>query len=439
MSTASFSIRQIHLDSMAAIVPALAFSRPRHESGVAVSQTVAATIAAVRERGDDAVIDEVRRFDWPCPDPAHLRVTASALRDALDAAPPDLRSAMTQAAASIRTFHERQVPAGASELVAAGSRAGLRAIPVASAGLYVPGGRAAYPSTLLMLAIPARIANVPRIAVCSPAGEDGLPAPAVLAAASLLGIDEVYGIGGAAAVAALAHGTATIPRVAKVFGPGNAWVAEAKRQVFGTTGVEAIAGPTELVVLSDGSAPARWIAADLLAQAEHDVEASAILLTTDRAEPARVLAEISREIEGSPRAAVQRESLARRGAVVTCARPEIACAAAAELAPEHLSVMTREPEAWAADVPTAAAVFLGPFAPEAAGDYGAGPNHSLPTGGSARFASPVGVWDFVRLQSYLELDRAALARMRPWMETLAMAEGLAGHARSLAVRDEEAP
>jgi histidinol dehydrogenase len=313
---------------------------------------------------------------------------------------------------------------------------GVEVFPLESVGLYVPGGRAAYPSTLLMLTIPAQIAGIHRIAVSSPAGPGGLPNETVLAAAALLGVREVYGVGGAAAVGAFAFGTRTIPRVDKILGPGNAWVAEAKRQVFGEVGIDAVAGPTELVVLSDGSSPAAFVAADLLAQAEHDPKASPVLLTTDPAEPARVRAELARQLAGSSRAAIQRESLAQRGALVICADKKVACAAAQALAPEHLSVLARRPAVWARHVPSAAAVFLGCWTPEAAGDYGAGPNHSLPTGGTARFSSPVGVWDFFRQRSFLHLSRPALRRMSPWMRTLALAEGLDGHAASLRVREE---
>jgi histidinol dehydrogenase len=407
--------------------------RPQGEAGV-VARSVARTLAQVRRRGDEALVEAVRAHDWPCPGPGALRVPAAALTAAWRSLPFRSRAALKEAAASIEAFHARQVPGRCAPLRAAGVRAGLKTVPLDSVGLYVPGGRAAYPSTLLMLAIPAKLARVRRIAVASPAGPGGLPSQGVLAAARLLGIGEVYAVGGAAAVGAFAFGTATVPRVDKIAGPGNAYVAEAKRQVFGDVGIDAVAGPTELVVLSDGSAPAAFVAADLLAQAEHDVLASAVLLTTDPSEPGRVGRELRRQLEGSPRAAIQLESLRRFGALVLCADRETACAAARLLAPEHLSVMAQDPDAWAALVPTAAAVFLGPFSPEAAGDYGAGPNHSLPTSGTARFASPVTVWDFVRAQSYLELSAAALSERISWMAELARLEGLEGHAASLEIR-----
>ncbi len=399
-----------------------------------VVASVRTTLEAVRDRGDEALVEAVRAHDWPCPYASALRVRANAAEAALRALPDPLREALSSMAASIRRFHELQRPPSCTPLEADGLRASVEVLPLASAGLYVPGGRAAYPSTLLMLAVPALIAGVGRIAVASPAGPDGLPDRAVLAAAGLLGLDEVYAVGGAAAVGAFAYGTETVPAVDKIFGPGNAYVAEAKRQVFGRVGIDAVAGPTELVVLSDGSSPGAWLAADLLAQAEHDAKASAILLTTDPEEPERVLEELERRLTGSPRESIQRVSLVERGAVIVCEDAATACAAAEYLAPEHLSVQTARPDAWADAVPSAAAVFLGPWTPEAAGDYGAGPNHSLPTGGTARFSSPVGVWDFVRCRSRLALDRSALANLSGWMIPVAEAEGLAGHAESLRVR-----
>ena len=409
--------------------------RPRSGRERRLREKVRRLLSDVRGRGDEGLVDQVRAFDWACPGPEALRVPAQAGSRALKALSPALRVALNRAARSIRAFHRRQAWRPLPAVASRGASMGIQTFPLDSVGLYVPGGRAAYPSTLLMLAIPAQTARVRRIAVASPAGPSGLPSEVVLAAAALVGLDEIYGLGGAAAVGAFAYGTRTVPRVDKVLGPGNTWVAEAKRQVFGDVGIDAVAGPTELVILSDGSCPAPFVAADLMAQAEHDTEASPILLTTDPGEPARVEQELARQLKGSPRASIQRRSLKGRGALVTCASRELACAAARALAPEHLSVQARRSEAWAARVPTAAAVFLGPYTPEAAGDYGAGPNHSLPTGGAARFSSPVGVWDFVRHRSYLRLDRRALREAAPWMSVLAEAEGLHGHAASFAVRE----
>lgn len=402
-----------------------------------LAAAVAATLRDVRLRGDEALLEQVRAHDWPVPGAAALRVDGDAMSSAWKRSPQPLKRALKSAADSIRRFHARQRPASCRALMAGGVRSGVKVKSLESVGLYVPGGRAAYPSTLLMLAIPAQLAGVRRIAVATPAGADGDVNPFVLAAASLLGIREIFAVGGAAAVGAFAFGTASIPRVEKILGPGNAYVAEAKRQVFGAVGIDSVAGPTELVVLSDGSSPAAFIAADLLAQAEHDPMASTVLLTTDEGEPARVIAVLVSELAVSPRAAVQTESLVNRGAIAVCASAGLACKVARLLAPEHLSIQARNPARWAKAVPTAAALFLGPYTPEAAGDYGAGPNHSLPTGGTARFSSPVGVWDFVRYQFYLKMGRASLKRASSWMKPLAEAEGLFGHARSLGVREEK--
>lgn len=431
-------IAAMRLDGEPGISKLVARLRPPAEFRQGVEEGVRSILDGVRRRGDAAVVEAVRAYDWPCPGPSALKVPPEDLARALAALSPDLVRALRSASRSIRAFHRRQRPARCVPSDKGGARMGVEGFPLESVGLYVPGGRAAYPSTLLMLAIPAQVVGVGRIAVACPAGPDGLPNTTVLAAAALLGLEEVYAVGGAAAVGALAYGTRSIPKVDKILGPGNAWVAEAKRQVFGEVGIDAVAGPTELVLLSDGSSPAEFLAADLLAQAEHDPQASPILLTTDASEPARVGAELERQLAASPRSAIQRESLSTHGALVICASRDLACAVARALAPEHLSVQARRPEAWAKRVPSAAAVFLGRWTPEAAGDYGAGPNHSLPTGGTARFTSPVGVWDFFRYRSFLELDRAALGRRSPWMRALAAAEGLDGHAASLRVR-EEAP
>ncbi|MEW6758736.1 MAG: histidinol dehydrogenase [Acidobacteriota bacterium] len=427
-------MRRIRLEKEADLACLASFLERRSRENQGVRECVRRTLFNVRRLGDAALVEAVRAFDWSgCPGAQALRVEEKRLERAWRKCPSRLRSALMRSAASIRGFHSAQRIRG-MRFRKRGLRAGLRALPMESVGLYVPGGRASYPSTLLMLAIPAQLAGVGRIAVATPAGPAGGPEESVLAAAWFLGIREVYALGGAAAVGAFAFGTRTVPRVDKIFGPGNAYVAEAKRQVFGAVGIDSVAGPTELVILSDGTAPALWVAADLLAQAEHDVLATAVLITTDPSEGDRVETETERLLAKSPRETIQRESLMRRGAVITCADRSIACAAARALAPEHLSIVAKVPRAWACRVPTAAAVFLGPYSPEAAGDYGAGPNHSLPTGGSARFSSPVTVWDFVRYQSYLELEEGALWEASPWMERLARAEGLRGHAESLAVR-----
>ncbi|MEW5763832.1 MAG: histidinol dehydrogenase [Acidobacteriota bacterium] len=427
-------MRRIRLEKESDLARVEVFLERRRQENPGVQGRVRRTLSSVRRLGDAALVEAVRAFDWPaCPGAQALKVGEEVLDRAWRACPAPVRSALARGAASIRDFHAAQRIRG-MRIRKRGMRAGLRPFPLESVGLYVPGGRASYPSTLLMLAIPAQLAGVGRIAVATPAGPSSVPDGAVLAAAHLLGLSEVYALGGAAAVGAFAFGTQTVPRVDKILGPGNAYVAEAKRQVFGRVGIDAVAGPTELVILSDGTAPPSWIAADLLAQAEHDVLASAVLITTDPLEGDRVEAEMERLLDRSPRGKIQRESLKHMGTILTCAGRSLACAAARILAPEHLSVMAGSPRAWAARVPTAAAVFLGPYSPEAAGDYGAGPNHSLPTGGTARFSSPVTLWDFVRYQSFLEMDAGALRGAAPWMERLARSEGLHGHAESLSAR-----
>lgn len=426
--------RRILLQDPRQIEARLGFLRKRSRLPRPVAREVARTLEAVRKGGDEALVGHVRAFDWPCPGPMALRVGPEERERAFRTLPAPQKRALRRALEGVWAFHRLQRPRAPRTLRGKGLVAGLEVLPLSSVGLYVPGGRAAYPSTLIMLGVPARLAGVGRVVVATPAGPSGEVNPAVLAASWLLDIEEVWKIGGAAAVAALAYGTETLRPVDKIFGPGNAWVTEAKRQVFGDVGVDALAGPTELVALSDGSAPASFVAADLLAQAEHDPLASAVLLTVSSEEIRAVEAEVEKLLARSPRRRIQEESLSRRCAFVRCADLETAVAAATFLAPEHLSVLTRNPGRWARRVPTAAAVFLGPYTPEAAGDYGAGPNHSLPTSGTARFSSPVTVWDFVRSRSVLRLGREALKERTPWMAGLARMEGLFGHALSLEAR-----
>lgn len=427
-------LRRPVLGSAGEVPEKLGFLRAWARASRALSAQVARILREVRRRGDGALLEAVRAYDWPCPGPEGLRVSPQEVEAAWRSLPASRRSALRKASEGIAAFHERQRPPRCRSLRRGGLVAGVETFPLEAVGLYVPGGRAAYPSTLLMLGIPARLAGVERIVVATPARGDGTVNEGVLAAARLLGVQEIWKVGGAAAVAALAFGTETLKPVDKVFGPGNAYVTEAKRQVFGEVGVEALAGPTELVVISDGSAPPAYVAADLLAQAEHDPRASAVLLTSSEGERRAVEGELRRLLARSPRRAVQEESLGRAGALVLCRDLAVAAAAARFLAPEHLAVFTRNPRRWAREVPTAAAVFLGPYSPEAAGDYGAGPNHSLPTSGTARFSSPVSVWDFVRHRSFLQLERGALLERSRWMENLARLEGLFGHALSLEAR-----
>ncbi|MBK6881001.1 MAG: histidinol dehydrogenase [Elusimicrobia bacterium] len=385
-----------------------------------MKNTVARYLEDIRRRGDRAVAVLLRRFDGLALGPRAWRVTADAPRRALRGLPRDRRRALEGAAGNIRFFHEAEKRHGArSWRVTAGGRTlGQDVRPVASAGLYVPGGRFAYPSTVLMTAIPAAVAGVPRIVVATPPRH---LTPEVLAACALAGVHEIYRIGGVAAIGALAFGTATVPAVDLIAGPGGAWVTEAKRQVFGAVGIDMLAGPSEIAVVADGSVPAAYVAADLMAQAEHDPLARAVLISTD----GRALAAI--------RAAVAPGFRAQCDFVKV---PTLAAAAraASRRAPEHLSLAVRNPAALLEKIPNAGAAFLGPWSPVAVGDYWAGPSHVLPTGRSARFASGLSVQTFLKRTSVIAFSRPALRRAATDAALFAEAEGLAHHARSLEVR-----
>jgi histidinol dehydrogenase len=398
-----------------------------------VGRAVAAIIAEVRARGDAALLEYTARFD-------RLRVTADGLRVApseIDAAvagiPNELAAALDVAANRIEAFHRAQLPANLRSTDTAGLTLGMRWLPIDAVGLYVPGGKAAYPSSVLMNAIPARVAGVARIAMCVPA-PDGVLNPLVLAAANRGGVSEIYRIGGAQAVAAFAYGTDTIAPVDRIVGPGNAYVAEAKRQVFGHVGIDAIAGPSEVVILADASNDARRVALDLLAQSEHDEAAQAILITDDAAFADAVAAAVEAELPSLPRASIAGASWRTHGAVIVVRHWDEAVELANKLAPEHLQLMLPDAEAIFRKVRHAGAVFLGAYAPEALGDYVAGPNHVLPTGRTARFASGLSVFDFLKRTTFIAADATALARVGPAAVVLAEAEGLEAHARSVAVR-----
>jgi len=405
----------------------------RREAEADVARDVEAILARVRAEGAAAVEDYTRRFDghdiaadgWAI-DPADC----AAAWDALD---PGLRAALQLAADRIRAYHERQRPADAAWTDAAGVRLGARWRPVDAAGLYVPGGRAAYPSSLLMNAIPARVAGVERIAMVTPTPR-GRANPMVLAAAHLCGITEIWRIGGAQGVAALAYGAGPVAPVDVVTGPGNAWVAEAKRRLYGTVGIDMVAGPSEIVVIADGLNDPEWIAADLLSQAEHDTTTQSILLTDDAAFADRVCAAVDRQLETLATGSVARVAWDANGAVIRVPTLADAVPLSDRLAPEHLQIATDDPDALFARVRHAGSVFLGRHTPEAIGDYVAGPNHVLPTGRRARFASGLGVTDFMKRTSFLALDEAALAELGPATAALAEAEGLPAHARSVALR-----
>lgn len=405
----------------------------RREADADVARDVAAILAQVRRDGEAAVRELTRRFDRHDPDATGWRVEPDACRAAYDALEPGLRHALDLAATRIRAYHEKQVPADTSYTDAAGVRLGARWTAVEAAGLYVPGGRAAYPSSLLMNAIPAKVAGVARIAMVTPT-PDGVINPLVLAAAHLAGVDEVWRIGGAQAVAALAYGAGRIAPVDVVTGPGNAWVAEAKRQLYGVVGIDMVAGPSEIVVVADARNDPDWIAADLLSQAEHDPTSQSILFTDNADFADAVAAAVERQLDDLATAAVARAAWDANGAIVLVATLAEAIPLVDRLAPEHLELACDDPDALFARVRHAGSVFLGRHTPEAIGDYVAGPNHVLPTGRRARFASGLSVLDFMKRTSFLALDEAALAELGPATVALAKAEGLPAHARSVALR-----
>jgi len=416
------------------------FQRVLHwsaETDAAIETRVAEIIADVRARGDAAVLEYTARFDGVnATSVAELEISAGELRAALDAITPAQRHALEAAAARVRDYHERQLDAcGRSWQYrdTDGSLLGQKVTPLDRVGIYVPGGKAAYPSSVLMNALPAHVAGVGEVVmvVPTPKGERN---PLVLAAAHIAGVHRVFTVGGAQAVAALAYGSATIPRVDKITGPGNAYVASAKRRVFGQVGIDMIAGPSEILVLADGSTPADWVVMDLFSQAEHDEMAQSILLSPDAGYIAEVLAAIERLLPGMPRRDVIRASLEGRGALIHTRSMEEACEISNRIAPEHLEVSSREPQRWEPLLRHAGAIFLGAFASESLGDYCAGPNHVLPTAGSARFSSALGVYDFQKRSSLVEVSEAGANILGPIAAELAYGEGLQAHATAAEMR-----
>ena len=398
-----------------------------------VDTAVAAIIAEIRARGDAALCDYTARFDRMRLDPAGLRVTPAEIAAAVAAIPAELAAALDLAATRIAAFHSAQMPADLRMSDEAGLVLGMRWGALDAVGIYVPGGKAAYPSSVLMNAIPARIAGVGRIAMCVPT-PGGVLNPLVLAAAARAGVDEIYRVGGAQAIAALAFGTATIAPVDRIVGPGNAYVAEAKRQVFGRVGIDSVAGPSEVVILADAANDPRLVAVDLLAQAEHDEAAQAILITDSPALATAVAAAVAAELRSLPRAAIAGASWDAHGAIILVRDWNEATDLVNRLAPEHLELLLADPESAFARIRHAGAVFLGGFCPEAVGDYIAGPNHVLPTGRTARFASGLSVFDFLKRTTWVAADQAALDEVGPAAVALAEAEGLGAHARSIALR-----
>jgi histidinol dehydrogenase len=403
----------------------------------AVDTTVAAIVADVRARGDAALLDYTARFDRVKADSvAALEISSAEMRRAYDALPAAQRDALAVAAGRVRAYHGRQKMESWSYQEPDGSRLGQQVTPLDRVGVYVPGGKAAYPSTVLMNVIPAHVAGVGEIVMVVPT-PDGVRNPLVLAAAHLAGVSRAFAIGGAQAVAALAYGTATIPAVDKICGPGNAYVAAAKRRVFGTVGIDMVAGVSEILVIADGTANPDWVAMDLFSQAEHDELAQAILVSPDAALIDAVAASARRQLAAMPRRAIIAASFAHRGALVKVRDLAEAAAISNRVAPEHLELAVADPDALLPAIRHAGAIFMGHYASEALGDYCAGPNHVLPTGRTARFSSPLGVYDFQKRSSILDLSPEAARTLGPVAATLADGEGLPAHAASARYRLED--
>jgi histidinol dehydrogenase len=436
----SMAITMRKLDSSAegfkkALHAVLAFEASEDE---AIERSVAQILADVKARGDVAVLEYTNRFDrLSATSVAALELPMSELEAALESLEPKQRAALEAAAARVRGYHEKQrIECGSHSwqyTESDGTVLGQKVTPLDRVGLYVPGGKAAYPSSVLMNAIPARVAGVREIIMVVPT-PDGVKNPLVLAAALLGGVDRVFTIGGAQAVAALAYGTRTIPAVDKICGPGNAYVASAKRRVFGTVGIDMIAGPSEILVLCDGTTDPRWVAMDLFSQAEHDELAQSILLCPDEKFIKRVEEAIDELLPAMPRAEVIATSLTNRGALVKVRDMAEACAIANEIAPEHLEISALEAQKWGAEIRHAGAIFLGRYTSESLGDYCAGPNHVLPTSRTARFSSPLGVYDFIKRSSLIEVSAEGAQTLGEIAAELAYGEGLQAHARSAEYR-----
>ncbi len=400
----------------------------------AIETRVDEILEAVRQRGDEALLDYTRRFDRvPAQAVGELEIRPEQMQTALSALGADDRRALQEAAERIRRFHEQARSQDWQIQEADGTTLGIRVTALDRVGIYVPGGKASYPSSVLMNAIPAKVAGVGQIIMVVPS-PDGVRNPLVLAAAALAGVDRAFAIGGAQAVAALAYGTQTIPSVDKIVGPGNAYVAAAKRRVFGTVGIDMLAGPSEILIICDGNTDPQWIAMDLFSQAEHDEMAQAILLTPDRNFLDAVLAAIGRLLPTMPRRSIIETSLRKRGALILVRDLEQACEIANRIAPEHLEISTVAARSWLGHIRHAGAIFLGPYSSEALGDYCAGPNHVLPTSRTARFSSALGVADFQKRSSVLEISRSGAQSLGLTAVHLAQGEGLGAHARSAELR-----
>ncbi|SCY81169.1 histidinol dehydrogenase [Nitrosospira sp. Nl5] len=400
----------------------------------AVDTTVTGILADIKKRGDEALLEYTRRFDrLDVASVAELEFPQNQLKQVLQRLPADQRNALEQAAGRVRAYHEKQLAQSWSYTEPDGTLLGQKITPLNRAGLYVPGGKASYPSSVLMNAIPAKVAGVGELimVVPTPCGETN---DLVLAAAAICEVDRVFAIGGAQAIGALAYGTSTVPRVDKIVGPGNAYVATAKRRVFGVVGIDMVAGPSEILVICDGNTDPDWIAMDLFSQAEHDELAQAILLSPDAAFIDAVAASIERQLETMPRKAVIRASLEDRGALIQVRDLDEACAIANRIAPEHLELSVERPEEWVEKIRHAGAIFLGRYTSEALGDYCAGPNHVLPTSRTARFSSPLGVYDFQKRSSLIQVSEQGAAKLGAVASILAHGEGLQAHAMSAEYR-----
>jgi histidinol dehydrogenase len=396
--------------------------------------TVASILADVRKRGDAALLEYTRKFDrLALADAAAMELSRDEVRVAFNGLPADQRSALEQAAQRVTDYHQKQVQASWSYTDADGTLLGQQITALDRVGLYVPGGKAAYPSSVLMNALPAKVAGVGELIMVVPT-PDGVKNPLVLAAAYLAGVDRLFTIGGAQAVAALAYGTATIPKVDKIVGPGNAYVAAAKRRVFGVCGIDMIAGPSEILVICDGQTDPDWIAMDLFSQAEHDELAQAILLSPDAKFIEAVAASADKLLGQMPRRDIIQTALENRGALIHVADLDEACAISNRIAPEHLELSIAEPEAWLPKLKHAGAIFMGRYTSEALGDYCAGPNHVLPTSGTARFSSPLGVYDFQKRSSLIQVSAQGAQKLGDIASVLAFGEGLHAHAQSALFR-----
>ncbi len=407
----------------------------RTELRTDVEDTVRDIIADVRKNGDEALFGYTEKFDKVKLD--KLEVSREEIDEAVGKVEPEFLRILEQAAANIRKFHSRQVRNGFIINDEHGIVTGQKIIPVDRAGLYVPGGTAAYPSTVLMDSIPAKLAGVPELIMTTPPGKDGKVAPAILAAASVAGIDRIFKVGGAQAIAAMAYGTASIPKVDKIVGPGNAFVAEAKKQVYGAVSIDMIAGPSEILIISDEDSDPSFIAADMLSQAEHDRMASAVLVTDSEKLALEVQSRIETRIAKLERNAIARESIERNGKIIIASSIEKAIEISNEIAPEHLELSVENPFDYLDRIRHAGSVFLGRYCPEVLGDYYAGANHTLPTSGTARFSSPLSVDDFVKKTQFTYYSKEALAKVADDIAFFARKEGLGGHAESALVRKEE--